>query len=517
MIAFVLITLVVYITLRVQCIDEEDSRIRSRHYNEENNKDNDLLVFIYITSGLSHINLRNVIRSTWLQSCIDSFYCDYAFFIDQSYNHSLLSQNHHHDHHNHDHHDGDNKGYDNDHYHYHYHHEYQTYHDIVYRDSCDLMLRHPDYINYSNSPPSEENIHHKIINDTGDTINTITYPDYPLRILYKIDWKICFLKYTYKINKVAKYHIFVEDDSYVCMNHLLYQLQRIEDRVNNINRSTTSSSSSSSSTTSSILSVSFRTGTTMYDGFDDSSTIMTKDIALLFMKYYPNHNFNCDFLVHSNNDNDYNNISSNSRSQSSHEYMFLSWGNSWSKKHCNWSKMILDKAHIHVNYPNLNCNLAFKNIITSSQQQELVISNNNNNNNNSDKTYRCYEHPLILHHPHADQVILGDHYMIDINHHHLYNHHDYHYHNTTHHNNSSSNRNDSSSNHDDDNRTQYYEHHKSRYFSDKMLFIDKIKEPTTMHILANLEKYGSIHRYDDYSSVFLSKDDDGWISIFKGS
>ena len=38
-----------------------------------------------------------------------------------------------------------------------------------------------------------------------------------------------------------------------------------------------------------------------------------------------------------------------------------------------------------------------------------------------------------------------------------------------------------------------------------------------MHILSDLEKYGSIHKYDDYSSVFLSKDDDGWISIFKGS
>jgi hypothetical protein len=512
MMAFVFIAFVVYITLRVQCI-KEDNIIRSRH-NEENNNDDDLLAFIYITSGLSHINLRNSIRSTWLQSCIDSFYCDYAFFIDQSYNHSLLSQNHHqdyHDHHNYDHHEY--KGYDDDYYqqqYNHYHHEYQTYHDIIYRDSCDLMLRHPDYINYSNSPPSEENIHHKIINKTGDNIDTITYPDYPLRILYKIDWKICFLKYTYKINRVAKYHIFVEDDSYVCMNHLLYQLQRIEDRVNDINQSTKLSSS-----TTSRLSVSFRTGTTMYDGFDDSSTIMTKDIALLFMKYYPTHNFNCDFLVHTNNDNDHNNTSSNSRSQSSHEYMFLSWGNSWSKKHCNWSKMIYDKAHIHVNYPNLNCNLAYKKIMASSQQQALVTSNNKNNYN-GDKTYRCYEHPLILHHPHADQVILGDHYMIDINHHHHYNHHDYHYHNTTHHNNSSS-RKDSSSNLHNDNRTQYYEHHKSRYFSDKMLFIDKIKEPTTMHILSDLEKYGSIHKYDDYSSVFLSKDDDGWISIFKGS
>jgi hypothetical protein len=40
--------------------------------------------------------------------------------------------------------------------------------------------------------------------------------------VYKVDWKVCFTKWA-KINfKMAMYHVFVEDDSFLCTRHLLH-------------------------------------------------------------------------------------------------------------------------------------------------------------------------------------------------------------------------------------------------------------------------------------------------------
>ena len=438
--------------------------VENEHDRFMNKNNHELLLFIYITSGLSHIHLRNAVRSTWLQPCIQSIHCDYAFFADQSYNRSVVKSNYNHN----------NVDYN-------LHHEYQTYHDIVYRDSCDLMERHPDYINYGNSPPTTDNIEHKIINDqTGDVIRTISYPDYPSRRIYKIDWKICFLKHVYKIGRVADYHVFVEDDSYVCCDHLLYQVQKINERLSKIKSYDYHEKINNGS--NNVLDnnhdfqylLSFRTGTPMYDGFDDSSTIMSKDIAMAFMKHYPGDGFNCDFLLE--------------KSNSVHEYMFLSWGNSWSKKHCNWPKLLHDKANVSVNYPTLNCNSAYHNAmaIYQLQQQQQQQPNKSFSVNNS----QCYEHPLILHHTYADRVILGDNYIDYINH--ILK-------DTTKINGNSTKR--------------FFEHHNSRNFCDNMLLIDKIKEPYSMYALAELESYGD-KNYRDYSPVFLSGGYDGWTEVF---
>ena len=140
--------------------------------------------------------------------------------------------------------------------------ESTSYGDIIFRDSCPLMQRHPDYINYGNSPPVGDNLFrvnrtegnsNDIVADTGKIPN----PDYPLRRLYKIDWKVCFVKWAKENNAMAEYFVFVEDDSFVCTENLLHQTNLLFIRSNTISQS-------------------FRAGTSMYDGFDDSSTIMTK-------------------------------------------------------------------------------------------------------------------------------------------------------------------------------------------------------------------------------------------------
>lgn len=73
------------------------------------------------------------------------------------------------------------------------------------------MSRHPLDINYGNSPPTIQNL--KIIED------------YKYRRLYKVDWKVCFLKWVKDSAGIEPaYHVFVEDDSFVCMGNLLHQV-----------------------------------------------------------------------------------------------------------------------------------------------------------------------------------------------------------------------------------------------------------------------------------------------------
>ena len=77
---------------------------------------------------------------------------------------------------------------------------------------------------------------------------------------------------------MTEYHVYVEDDSYVCTDHLIYQLELLSNRT--------------------ILEKNyyirpFRTGTFLFDGFDDSSTIMNKKVALAFAEDYPDNGFNC--------------------------------------------------------------------------------------------------------------------------------------------------------------------------------------------------------------------------------
>ena len=71
-----------------------------------------------------------------------------------------------------------------------------TYNDMVFRNSCALMQRHPEYVNYGNSPPTGSNLfrHEKNVSE-DEKKDTIPNPDYEYRRMYKIDWKVCFFFY----------------------------------------------------------------------------------------------------------------------------------------------------------------------------------------------------------------------------------------------------------------------------------------------------------------------------------
>lgn len=64
----------------------------------------------------------------------------------------------------------------------------------------------------------------------------------------------------------------------------------------------------------------FRTGTSMFDRFDDSSTMISSDVSTIFLKSYnyPNRNFNCSSIR-----------DHLSEVEVGGSTQWLSWGNSW--------------------------------------------------------------------------------------------------------------------------------------------------------------------------------------------
>ena len=85
-----------------------------------------------------------------------------------------------------------------------------------------------------------------------------------LRLLYKVDWKVCFLKWALQNNRMASYHVFVEDDSFMCTENVLHQCELLLLLAKqNVNKSVEDE-------------MNIRIGTLMYDGFDDSSTFMSR-------------------------------------------------------------------------------------------------------------------------------------------------------------------------------------------------------------------------------------------------
>ena len=124
-----------------------------------------LLVFISITSAPNHAALRQVARDTWLSPCLASnlTICDYRFFID-AYEKSLSNM---------------------------IHEEQNKHGDLVFRDFCSLMSRHPLSINYGNS-------------GFGNLTATSDKADlYPARVFYKIDWKVCYMRWIISNNRLA--------------------------------------------------------------------------------------------------------------------------------------------------------------------------------------------------------------------------------------------------------------------------------------------------------------------------
>lgn len=273
-------------------------------------KSDQLLLFIAVTSSPNHPHLRNADRMTWIESCQTSPYCDYRFFIDSHKNISESLEE-----------------------------EESVHHDIVFRDECDLMKRHPDYINYGNSPPT-----------------FVDYPDYPLRRMYKIDWKVCFMRFIEKNygSNVPLFLSFVEDDSILCTNNLMKQLEIVHE----LNPHLT-----------------FRTGSTTHDGFDDSSTLMTSDIMRSFLDNYHFVDFNCSHIWNSTDPDTLKRTS------------FLSWGNSWKANACDWRQKVHDFSQLNVQSPFINCFFS-----------KVDVSNSN-------MSAACDKHNLVLHHSRPLEVL----------------------------------------------------------------------------------------------------------------
>jgi hypothetical protein len=256
----------------------------------------DLVLFIAITSGPHHSHLRHAIRNSWILPCRASAVCDYRFFIDADYQKNLAARP-----------------------------EYSAlrgedlaYGDIVFRKSCSLMKEHPIRINYGNSPVIHENLFFSYTrtNENGNkTEIKEDLPDYPLRRRYKIDWKVCFMRWIMEHYQKVSYYVFVEDDSFVCTENLIYQMTLLS------NQSTRTSNGTTDNGKNTIIEE-FRTGTMMYDGFDDSSTIMSAGVAKIFVDHYPSATFNCSKVFERvmKNPNDTSFLAQSA---------WMSWGNSW--------------------------------------------------------------------------------------------------------------------------------------------------------------------------------------------
>ena len=74
------------------------------------------------------------------------------------------------------------------------------------------MSIHPDDIHYGNSPLA-------ISANDGEPALSV----YNERIFYKIDWKVCFMRWAVDNHRNPPYHVFVEDDSFVCTGNLIFQ------------------------------------------------------------------------------------------------------------------------------------------------------------------------------------------------------------------------------------------------------------------------------------------------------
>jgi len=81
--------------------------------------------------------------------------------------------------------------------------------------------------------------------------------------MYKVDWKICFARWAKLHYPVLPwYHVYVEDDFFVCTENLLFQTTLLRNLPPDRRARP------------------FRTGFPMWDGFDDSSTFMSRYIRV---------------------------------------------------------------------------------------------------------------------------------------------------------------------------------------------------------------------------------------------
>jgi hypothetical protein len=365
------------------------------------NKSHELLVFLAITSAADHTHLREAGRATWLIPCIASSYCDYRFFIDAPSSKITLALSL----------------------------ESESHRDIVLRNDCSLMKRHHDDINYGNSPPTREN--------SVDFGHTPTLAEQLNRLNYKIDWKVCFCRFMDREQRVAVFNVFVEDDSFACIENLLYQAAILK----NISQAIQTKIPE------------FRTGTPLYDGFDDSSTIMSAGIVTHFARFYPSLGLSCEHV--------FDEIVNHSKPLSSYEW--LSWGNSWRQSHCDWKRLFRDNFNITIISPTITCMTAVAHL-TSHHQHIGNISGEADVKQYQTPSLRfpCKAFPLVYHHPMAGEVLL---------------------------------RNDTSA------------QQPTAKICENMLLIDKVKERRGMHELWNA---AIDDQYFNFSKIWLHEGDEGW-------
>eukprot|EP00605_Chrysophyceae_sp_TOSAG23-4_P002346 GSChrysophyteH1.ASY1.ANO1.2594.1 assembled CDS len=292
-----------------------------------------------------------------------------------------------------------------------------------------MTQRHPDFINYGNSQVVD-------IQEDDEPLHR----DYRWRRMYKIDWKMCFLKWIRQSKYETDYHVFVEDDSFICTGNLLHQFTLLRTHEKK---------------------PSLRSGTRMYDGFDDSSTIMSSDVADFFVDNYmiPHKSnprvdaeLNCSTVV-----------DAEAGSKILEDSIWMSWGNSWMSRFCNWKQVVEDVqpelAPLHEPY--MDCLTGLKEKLNSSLSFEP-----------DDKIMRdtmpikfpCQPHrPLVYHGSDAAPHLLRDHGA-----------------------------------------------ERSKHMCEYMLLIDKVKNDSEHYLLWNTATESN---YQDYSPVFLKDKEEGWLDV----
>lgn len=223
-------------------------------------KSQSLDVLIAVITTQSHHTLRKVLRNTWLKSCRShgSVSCDYKFFFDDyiSVNSNTTAS--------------DN---DDD---FDFNSERITYNDMVlYRNSCSLTKQYKKTVNFMNSD----------FNETNVTVTTTSPRVYRYPQLYRFETKICVMRWIlehYITPRTPKYLVFVEDDSFLCTDNLLYQISLLNEIPSHDL-------------------IPFRTGHLHYNvqHFDDTPTFMSSVVAQAFVDNYPHHRgFSCPNHIH---------------------------------------------------------------------------------------------------------------------------------------------------------------------------------------------------------------------------
>jgi len=195
----------------------------------------------------------------------------------------------------------------------------------------------------------------------------------------------------------------------------------------------------------------FRTGTPMYDGYDDSSTLMSKEVALAFAKHYPEPGFNCSQVIDDPDPVAYK------------KYGWLSWGNSWIHNMCYWTQSLSTHLNLTISEPLLNCFYsAYKGDKKAHRVGDLPYNYSNPFDVKTSATFPCMATPLIFHHHQAALSLLSSPHI--------------------------------------------------KHMCEYTLMADKVKDPAMMH---SLWSNATFQNYHDYTPVFTHPHFQGWQIVLK--